>query len=270
MMLKLLKQDWAADKLVAAFEALKISPQERAEKLNLEQFVALTKSLAKQSEINETEKTHLHFNGSTCIGSMRNWYLPIACGSSLAIFNRTHDEAFLGATFGMSPQEVQRVLKKQSALLLTYGEYQKTETLPLIEHNIFFEPLFSEDKIKESYLYMPSIQMYESVVEAEFTFREDRLSYVAVYFDPVNPAKSQAVIESVENNLKSFCQLSSREDSKDVPGAYTVHFTSPSSKPSLWVNLTDKRPIIILNLLNPKTESDKQQQILMRSRQPSD
>jgi 16S rRNA (adenine1518-N6/adenine1519-N6)-dimethyltransferase len=45
MMLKLLKQDWAADKLAVAFEELKISPQERAEKLSLEQFVALTEKL---------------------------------------------------------------------------------------------------------------------------------------------------------------------------------------------------------------------------------
>jgi 16S rRNA (adenine1518-N6/adenine1519-N6)-dimethyltransferase len=45
MMLKLLKQDWSADKLAAAFAELSISPQERAEKLSLEQFVALTKIL---------------------------------------------------------------------------------------------------------------------------------------------------------------------------------------------------------------------------------
>jgi 16S rRNA A1518/A1519 N6-dimethyltransferase RsmA/KsgA/DIM1 with predicted DNA glycosylase/AP lyase activity len=45
MMLKLLKQDWAADKLASAFAELSISPQERAEKLSLEQFVALTKKL---------------------------------------------------------------------------------------------------------------------------------------------------------------------------------------------------------------------------------
>ena len=45
MMLKLLKQDWAADKLASAFVELKISPQERAEKLSLEQFVELTKKL---------------------------------------------------------------------------------------------------------------------------------------------------------------------------------------------------------------------------------
>jgi len=45
MMMKLLKQDWAADKLAAAFVELNISPLERAEKLSLEQFVALTKIL---------------------------------------------------------------------------------------------------------------------------------------------------------------------------------------------------------------------------------
>jgi 16S rRNA (adenine1518-N6/adenine1519-N6)-dimethyltransferase len=45
MMLKLLKQDWPADQLIAAFEDLKISLQERAEKLSLEQFVELTKML---------------------------------------------------------------------------------------------------------------------------------------------------------------------------------------------------------------------------------
>jgi 16S rRNA (adenine1518-N6/adenine1519-N6)-dimethyltransferase len=42
MMLKLLKEDWPAEKLERAFEALNISSQERAEKLSLEQFVALT------------------------------------------------------------------------------------------------------------------------------------------------------------------------------------------------------------------------------------
>lgn len=46
MMLKLLKQEWPKEKLEAAFARLAISPQERAEKLSLEQFVALTKILA--------------------------------------------------------------------------------------------------------------------------------------------------------------------------------------------------------------------------------
>lgn len=45
MMLKLLKQEWPKERLAAVFAALGISPQERAEKLSLEQFVALTERL---------------------------------------------------------------------------------------------------------------------------------------------------------------------------------------------------------------------------------
>jgi len=45
MMLKLLREDWPEEKLKAAFAELNISPQERAEKLSLEQFVELTKLL---------------------------------------------------------------------------------------------------------------------------------------------------------------------------------------------------------------------------------
>jgi len=46
MMLKLLKQDWPREQLEQAFTALNIPLQERAEKLSLDQFVALTKALA--------------------------------------------------------------------------------------------------------------------------------------------------------------------------------------------------------------------------------
>ena len=49
MMLKLLKPDWPKEKLEAAFAQLNISLQERAEKLSLAQFVALTKILAEKS-----------------------------------------------------------------------------------------------------------------------------------------------------------------------------------------------------------------------------
>ena len=45
MMLKLLREDWPAEKLAGAFAALKIPPQERAEKLSLEHFAELTNQL---------------------------------------------------------------------------------------------------------------------------------------------------------------------------------------------------------------------------------
>jgi 16S rRNA (adenine1518-N6/adenine1519-N6)-dimethyltransferase len=47
MMLKLLKAEWPAEQLQQAFVELNISPQERAEKLSLEQFVGLTNLLRK-------------------------------------------------------------------------------------------------------------------------------------------------------------------------------------------------------------------------------
>jgi 16S rRNA (adenine1518-N6/adenine1519-N6)-dimethyltransferase len=45
MMMKVLKADWPLEKLEQAFAELKISPQARAEKLGLEQFVCLTLNL---------------------------------------------------------------------------------------------------------------------------------------------------------------------------------------------------------------------------------
>ncbi len=45
MMLKLLKRDWPVDRLEAAFESAGLSPQIRAEKVSLEQFVSLTRTL---------------------------------------------------------------------------------------------------------------------------------------------------------------------------------------------------------------------------------
>jgi 16S rRNA (adenine1518-N6/adenine1519-N6)-dimethyltransferase len=45
MMMKLLAQDWPKEKLERAFDVLNISRQERAEKLGLEQFVAMGKLL---------------------------------------------------------------------------------------------------------------------------------------------------------------------------------------------------------------------------------
>jgi len=45
MMLKLLKQDWPVDRLTSAFESAGLSPQIRAEKVSLEQFITLFRML---------------------------------------------------------------------------------------------------------------------------------------------------------------------------------------------------------------------------------
>ena len=50
MMLKLLREDWPQEQLERAFAELRISPRERAEKLSVERFAELTKSLGKQEK----------------------------------------------------------------------------------------------------------------------------------------------------------------------------------------------------------------------------
>jgi hypothetical protein len=45
MMMKLLKQEWPAEKLAGAFAEIGISPQARAEAVTLEDFVRLTACL---------------------------------------------------------------------------------------------------------------------------------------------------------------------------------------------------------------------------------
>ena len=128
-------------------------------------------------------------------------------------------------------------------------------------------PLFSDDARRDASSYMPSIEMFESRVAAEFGFRDDRLSWVAVHFDPIAHSKSEAVVSTIESVLRSTYRFSSREESQEVPGAYTLHFASASASPSLWVNLTElKKPIIILTVVHPTTQADRKREIENRQR----
>jgi 16S rRNA A1518/A1519 N6-dimethyltransferase RsmA/KsgA/DIM1 with predicted DNA glycosylase/AP lyase activity len=49
MMMKLLKEDWSAEELNAAFEQLGLRANVRAETISLDQFVRLTKLLCDES-----------------------------------------------------------------------------------------------------------------------------------------------------------------------------------------------------------------------------
>jgi hypothetical protein len=160
----------------------------------------------------------------------------------------------------MSPQEVRRSLAKDGAQLLSYQEYRRTEPSPNID--IFGTPVFSEDRTRNASLYMPSIQMFDSKAEAEFGFRDDRLAWVTVYFDPIAQSKSEAVVSTIESRLRSMFHFSGREESQEVPGAYSLHFAAPSASASLWVNLTERdKPIIILTVEHPTTQAEIKREI---------
>ncbi|MBP7050418.1 MAG: hypothetical protein KBE65_05340 [Phycisphaerae bacterium] len=171
------------------------------------------------------------------------------------------DEAFLDTTFGMSPQEVRRSLAHHGAQLLSYAEYRKTEPEPSID-TFGAIPVFSDDRREDASLYMSSIEMFDSKVEAEFNFRRWRLASVGVHIDPIARSEAESVVAGIESKLRSTYQFSHREESRDIPGAYTLHFASSSTTPSLWVNLTDRaRPIIILTVVDPTTQLARKREI---------
>ena len=180
----------------------------------------------------------------------------------------TRDEAFLGTTFGMSPQEVRRAVAKHGAQLLTYEDYRRSEPSPSID-TFGAIPVFSDDRREDSAFYMSSIEMFDSKVEAEFSFRQARLVSVGVHIDPIAHTKPESVVSTVESKLRSTYQFSRREESQEVPGAYTLHFTSPTATRSLWVNLTERqRPIIILTVVHPTTQMNRKREIEDREHRP--
>jgi len=176
----------------------------------------------------------------------------------------TRNELFLNTTVGMSPAEVHRSLAKHGAQLLPYEDYRRNEPFPIIK-KLALIPVFPFDRRQDPSLYMPSIEMYESGVAAEFGFTEGRLDSVRVHFDPISYSKAESVVTLIAESLRGVYQFSNREDSKQVPGAYSLEFTSATTTCSLWVNLTEpKEPIIILDLWDPKTQANRKQQIQER------
>ena len=92
---------------------------------------------------------------------------------------------------------------------------------------------------------MPSIDMFESQVIAQFTFKENKLTYVQVQILPI--INSSHVVELITNALSPKYKLLQKETSKDLPGAYTLKFGNDLSTIALWINLTEpNNPIIIL------------------------
>lgn len=173
----------------------------------------------------------------------------------------TRDEAFLSTTFGMSPQEVRRAVAKHGAQLLTYEDYRRSEPSPSID-TLDAIPVFSDDRREGAAFYTSSIEMFDSKVEAEFSFRQARLVSVGVHIDPIGRTKPESVVSTVESKLRSTYQFSRHEESQEVPGAYTLHFTSPTATRSLWVNLTERaRPIIILTVVHSTTKMNRKREI---------
>src|SRR5258707_3014436 len=170
----------------------------------------------------------------TTLKEERFW--PFATGTS--------NPAFLGTTFGMSPQEAKRALDKEGAVLATYQEYRRLDGTH--ETNLF-DYLYTskEEERMHSDLFMPSIELFGSATEARFVFRKEQLESVEIFFKCYTASNALTLIESVKSNLLGVYQLSEKEDSQYVPGAFNLKYRTTESAANMWVNLTDPKELMV-------------------------
>jgi len=220
--------------------------------------------------------------GNVFIYLQENRFWPFSTGTS--------SPAFLDTTFGMSSQEARRTLQKHGAQLLPFDEYKRVEQTPLIDLFDWLH-LYSEDRNQYLELFMPSIEMFDSRTEAQFTFRSGRLESVSVHFGSYGITNALAVVESVKSHLLSVYQVSERDDSEYVPGAYTLKYRSTNTSASLWVNLPlqkgqhvnskaggyevlepesnvadPKKQYVVLTIFDSKSQAERRQQLKERER----
>ena len=180
----------------------------------------------------------------------------------------TDNPAFLGTTFGMSIQEVRRALHKAGAELLTYEQYKRVDQHGLIRNDVLdIVPFYFEDQNQYVSYVMPSINLFETTAEAEFTFCQQRLDSVSVYFGCYGLSNALAVVETLKSHLLNVYQLAEREDSEDVPGAFSLNFISEGSQASLWVNVSDaNEQQVNLTLTSSDAQNEKQKKLREREK----
>ncbi len=177
-------------------------------------------------------------------------YFPFSCA--------TADYAFLGTSFGMSAPEAKRALRKYGAILTDFETIKTMEAESLILSPSSFIPLYSEDRPSNTNftLYMPSIKMFNAVTQAEFSFRNKRLKNVGLHFKSEVLSESQSLVENLQQHLQKRYKYIDREESTEVPGAYTLIYANAKVNVKMWVNLTDmEKPIISIWLLHLPTKA---------------
>jgi hypothetical protein len=184
----------------------------------------------------------------------------------------TNTAAFLGTTFEMSLPEVQRTLSNKGIQLVDRETFANldpeiSQKKPFIT-DLGAEPAFAEDKTSEKnnqLLYMPSIDMFDSQVIAEFHFYENKLTFIQVNIYPLSKNKIPQIIDKISNDLKLKYKSFPKEFNKDVPDAYALIFKDSSSKVAFWINLADSNnPIIILDISYDKYSTQYESKLRKR------
>lgn len=205
------------------------------------------------------------------------------CQFELISTNNT--SVFLGANFGMSVAEVQRVLKKNDVELVDTITFENLRSTPK-RHFLgkYKVPLFHDSETQRALWYMPSVKMYSSRVVAEFEFIEDRLIGIEIYIVPISNRDVVHIIETITESLKNKYEYNDKEFNqwmgtiknryktlkfghaepnrprdlladypdmnKDNPLAYNLMLKSNLSRLNLWLNLSEQYdPIISINIV---------------------
>ena len=183
------------------------------------------------------------------------------CSESGDLESPPRAPVFLGVAFGMSPEEVRVALARQNAQLVSRSEYDQIETSPLIR-DFEFKPLVSEDRVRYSSWYMPSIRIWESRAEARFQFQENKLTFIAIHLEPVSRDPA-GTIDILTRDLESRYSFETRADSEQVPGAYSLDFRNDDSvRVSFWINLTEPAdPILVLYVFDERADAIRTQEL---------
>ncbi|PWY54771.1 hypothetical protein DGG96_15440 [Legionella qingyii] len=199
----------------------------------------------------------------------------------------TNASVFLDTSFGMSLSEVQRALKKNNVELVDGTTFEHLKSTP--ERNIFWGkyqvPLFHDSEFKRTLWYMPSIEMYNSRVVAEFEFIEDKLTSIEIQIFPISDKNVVHIIDAITESLKSRYEFNDKkfnqwmkiiknryktlklssnttidrsgakrpidlladrpELNKNVKLAYNLILKNKLSRLNLWLNLSDQYNPII-------------------------
>lgn len=195
----------------------------------------------------------------------------------------THERkepAFLGTMFNMTFQEVQQALKHHGIQLVDIVTFEKLKSTPKTSFiNQFASPLFYENEKYMTRWYMPSIEMFDSQVVAEFEFYRDRLIDVELHVLPISKRNTHQVVHMIKKQLaakfsfvnkqyyveeKSAAELRAQQAPLKKPDAYSLNYQKNKTHLNVWVNLAEAQNPIIQIYISPFNPQNPQPNVKQR------
>lgn len=143
--------------------------------------------------------------------------------------------AFLDTEFGMSRPETERALRSYGVRLIGFPEFQKLEESIHFKHDgiVSLDELLydlagdkHERETKQQCLYMPSIKMLDSKVQARFAFHSGRLTHVDIVFQPLDSGKSDEVLSHLQAEFVQRFTKYSEHKPDQIKNVFTYFYSN--------------------------------------------